>query len=1127
MTRPISDGDRNTYLRDPEQGMKLYMSVYRPDSVWSGMLMAAYYPAAELTVSTFTGDITDVLAGYTILVYSYDGIYKGWLRARDTGSGTTLYVMEHGYGYSNIMGSDTLIAYPWRRPIAKFHRWDDSTSPATWKVDYDQAVGSNHTHIGPLARIGPPAVGFRDGSGNCTLKFVDEYTETYTGSGSISTRAWAWPESNNASTSGTAASPHSITFTDAHPKGEEYSYTATDNQGLSHTRYGVMWTHDRTGANAPYKVAQASVDATLGQGGMSSAYLYGQYSEAELPRGAYVVLWGEPNYGGTIAENLGGSYPYRSNIVFVGYVISETQVVTGKSGQPYTQLRLGTADEVMRHMSTYPVVQESVTGTPSTWNEIKDLTVQRGVASWAKWRAHVDMMDVNTGNYGDDQAIAYLDLPATTLWEQVELFYPNTLMGLCGVSLGGDLYCNAAYQLTPDDDQWLSVTLNIEQSDIAGEVMIETREYHESSQELVSGVAWETSLYSQAPGDVKGYMGANFDQPPGFAPIDQSDINEITGKLSTMKNQPIKKVSIPLRGYVPIDANPQTYVNLTIDATDEHPREMDEFDSGRDLLVTNVRHEFRDDLLPQTFLECEPVVQNEVHGVTYSMPEASTIYYGSWAPPTWLYDRLYDEYLGEGEALDDVGDMLALGDAGVALTHNAADAGVATVNYGMSMLGLPSDANIIDVAIESGEQTAWVCVETGNTATAGVYRKADCWSTGTTWQLMYNESSFRTAIGGAGPYFEPGLQHHFGGIKSVGGYVYVNCGIVSQSITAKTVDADAVNNTSLSWTINHRYIIAGTGEWEYASGLHCGAGGIDEAAPAGWPMEGENKYGLIGKVGVGGSWFWIGEESQIDAPATGTLYLSINDNNLVDNDESISANVGIMGSTLRYLLVWDGSSWTLNSNYTSFSDYIVGGSSNPALLSAFGVSANNPADVYTPRYNSGIKLTKWTDYGATWSANLGTFGSRVITYDIPYQANATDLRQWVGCEDGTIKRSTDAGANWSNITMPGGWSGNVQPRSILSNTTDSDDIAIANENGQVATSINGNAGTPTFTVQTSLSDAPNMLAGWPTDSLWLIAPQSGDIELSDDGGTTWASAWGNLTELGFTSIVFALPRLST
>lgn len=1007
MTQIISDADRDNFLRLPTQGLKLYLSVYRPDTVWEGTLDSAVFPAGFVTVSTTSGTIGDVLEGYTMNVYAAGGEFKGWLRVRkDNSVATQIDISEIGVGYLDIQASDVLKVTPWRRPTAKYHRYD--TASAEWLADYDLPIDDNHTNIGPLARVGPPAVGFRDGSGNTTLKFVGSASETYTGGGSISTYGWLWPESNNAATAGTPGSPHSIVFNDAHPKGAEYSLEVTDSAGETHRRYGVMWTHNRDGANAPYKVAQVALDTTLGQGALCQMFLYGEFTEAQLPRDAYIVLWSEINYGGTIKDDIGGTYPFRANVLFAGYVVNETQVVTGLNDEKFTEVKAASIDTVMQSLATYPIEQISIPGSSSDWSNIKDLTVERGTASLTKWRAHLDMIDVNTGDYSDDQPINFLDPPEGTLWEQFEYNYLNTLMGRVGVSLGGDLYGNADHQLTPDAHQWLSSpSLNIEQADLAGELRINYRSYPDTAQVNMSGVDGDDPLYSQAPGSLKGYIGTPVDQPPGFAPVDQADLNEMTGKLLSYNNRLIESVTIPIGYYVHLDANPQTLVDLTISTVD-HPRGYDDFASGKDLLITRVRFDYTDDFDAFTTIDCEPAIERTNPGVTIIMPQTPATNFDDFAMPSWEYDNAWAELPLPNEPIDsaNASQLMALSDAGSALSNNLDDVlGGGTAVYESINAGLPDDANIRDMAFLSGENTVYICISSDSLQTAGIYKRENAWNSGSTWELQMSEAEYRDTVGVTADYGD-GLSYHFGGVNFAEEFVYVS-----------------------------------------------------------------TSYGLAG------------------------------------NDH-------------RRFVVFDGSSWSINAIYDTYA------AGPPGSLTAFVASANNAGVVFAPVHDSGFKIAKSTDFAATFST-VGASGSFITSYNLPFESNSSDNVHWFSLDDGTIKRSTNAAVSSSTITMPGGWSGIPNRRSIHSFTSDSDIIAITSSpDGKFAISTNGNAGTPTFTLKTAVGGINEGLGGWPDNSLWFSVAGQDNAFVTDDGAVTWNDAIGNLAALGFGRIRWIIPRFS-
>lgn len=782
MTEAISTSDRDTYLRAASQGVKLYLAVYNPASVLECSLDGApTYPAATLNVDNITsGSVGAALAGYTLEVWDSAGAArKGWVRLRADGAGNTLYIAECGEGYIPFADNDLLRVYPVFRPVAKYHRWNGSA----WDVDYDVAYSGQNATYGPLARVGGPAVGFRDEvSGECTLNFVGERSAAYTPGNSIGSYAWSFPEGLSDMSAGTATVPVAATFSDPHPGGALFSLTVIENiSGASHTAVNVLWTFDRSGANAPYRVLAANVESTLGVGGRATVYVYGQIADADLRPDAYVVLFCESFYGGVEAY-LGGTHPYRANILLAGYVVGEVQVVTGSSPQQvYTRLEIATVDEVLRRMAAYPVMMDDSATTPTTWEQFVDLDVDAAALHWYKYRAQIPH-DLNLSHFlgrSSNNRVYYLDLPDGNLWEQFEYLGPDTIAGMVGCSMTSDLYLDANHQLTPEVYRWLlTPALRIEAGrDTRDELEIDVNVYHESAQENGSGVAGAAPLFARGPDDPKGYMGVVSDQPPGFAPLNQGVLNCMTGKLRDYKNRAEKSLRIPLAYFVNLDANPQTLLNVTIPQA-YHPRGSAAWSAGRNVVLTRVSHEFRDDLLALTTIEVEPEIPDGVNAVSVYVPQEPVVQYSDYAPSD--FSAYADEPLF-GEPIDSAygGEALAATDVGVFATYNLRAAfDNQAVAWEPRSLGIPAgclcgNMRIWRFAPTANQWTAFLLVWDPANPTGGnggIYRNSDVWNPGSAWTRVYSDADFVAAVpGSTSATLYPGI---FFSLQIVGTWIY-------------------------------------------------------------------------------------------------------------------------------------------------------------------------------------------------------------------------------------------------------------------------------------------------------------------------------------------------------------------
>jgi hypothetical protein len=111
-------------------------------------------------------------------------------------------------------------------------------------------------------------------------------------------------------------------------------------------------------------------------------------------------------------------------------------------------------------------------------------------------------------------------------------------------------------------------------------------------------------------------------------------------------------------------------------------------------------------------------------------------------------------------------------------------------------------------------------------------------------------------------------------------------------------------DTQVSVTAGETITITASGTLMYATASECPAGDTCQSTPAGEatsncsnPAEGPftaptlNCWSLIGKIGVNGTPFEVGDSLTITASTSGTLYLGVNDDDYNDNSGTWTATI--------------------------------------------------------------------------------------------------------------------------------------------------------------------------------------------------------------------------------------------
>jgi len=376
--RTALTADELTLLRSEIHGTRLYLGVHKPASIFTARVAGAVsYPLYQIAFdggSPASGSI--IKSGMTLWIGSAAGLRdKGQMRVRgdQTAAATgNLAVSELGNYAIDIDDNDYLTVVEDYRIAAKFPRY----SGGAWKMDYDIAFtasgsGNNvkpNQEYGPLARIGPAAVGFLE-SNLCRLRYVGERSAAYSPSNSISVYAWTFPGTANPATSavqGTSASPIVIDYSAAIPAGRYHDLMITENTTLkTHVGRRLTFIFERSGANAPFDAELvSSISGGPDQGGYTTTVrvINTTSDQTSFPDGAHIVLFEEALYADDAGSGNIDRYFYITD-ASGAFTIGET-VTGGTSGATGTVISASSTLIKIRTTKAFHT-QEIVTGGTS------------------------------------------------------------------------------------------------------------------------------------------------------------------------------------------------------------------------------------------------------------------------------------------------------------------------------------------------------------------------------------------------------------------------------------------------------------------------------------------------------------------------------------------------------------------------------------------------------------------------------------------------------------------------------------------------------------------------------------------------------------------------------------------
>jgi hypothetical protein len=233
-----------------------------------------------------------------------------------------------------------------------------------------------------------------------------------------------------------------------------------------------------------------------------------------------------------------GTWPYRSEVLFCGYIIGNTIRQNPTDGE--VSFRAATVDNLMRNLSQFPASLRDMKG-PKDWTQAKRLTVDRASSFLWRYRSTLSLMaPIRPSNY--TPVISRQDFAPTNLYANLEALLGNAWAHVWCDSQGM-VYHGLNYQTMLDSEQaaittrktlhkglWVG-TLEIE------EVATYSRQVNQVKQNGIYYPGEEGKplpLFSEAPGDAMKPFGRE-DSKEGFILASQADLNTRCGrKLAEM-----------------------------------------------------------------------------------------------------------------------------------------------------------------------------------------------------------------------------------------------------------------------------------------------------------------------------------------------------------------------------------------------------------------------------------------------------------------------------------------------------------------------------------------------------------------------------------------------------------------
>lgn len=550
-------------LRSSTQFSKLYLAVYKPNTIYTALLNGiptSNDQVYQITFDNGSGTLGDVTAGMTLYVGTSAGAFDlGMCRIRKAPIAGTFYIGLT----SEIEWQDNAFL----TVADDFDLWAKHATIAdeALSMDVDIAYSDQHEDFNPVPIMGPHAVLWLDGA---TVDAEFDASDSWVFDSTLSGYSWSAPGSSTSS--GMTTATPTITYNAAGFYRVYLTVTAANGKTTTGVRHVFVYDRDENQPIQVFQLAQCVGDYETG-GWMFDMEMQAEAALSDIRDRSLVVLFAEDWYG-TTKQSI-GPVENRENVVCVGRVVGQSIRWDREAGRVHFTVQ--GMHHWLNRIKAFPVELQFATDTPDNWSVMPGMTVDRTLWHILYWHSTaVETMDFY--RTGDTRYLPEGKSLAAMVWGQVLDIAQSRIVATPGVDRFGRLFIEIEPQMVPEVDRdWASV-MDLLPVDWSEGIDIQRVTVNDVSlitltSQLCDSSGAVTVLYSLAPGHVPRRYG----EPEGADRLlssSQSQSNQLAGLLLGWRTNEYPEIPISLAmNNRMLDVFPRQFCSLQVTA-DDTPR---------------------------------------------------------------------------------------------------------------------------------------------------------------------------------------------------------------------------------------------------------------------------------------------------------------------------------------------------------------------------------------------------------------------------------------------------------------------------------------------------------------------------------------------------------------------------
>jgi len=564
-----------TLLRTQPHRTNFYMSIYKPNTVLSCQVTGSAVAKGDRVIgydSVTEGSYLLVKRGMTLLIGTTAGDDdKGILYVKSATAATITVGENSSVDWAE---DDYLTILDFFQIWPVYPRYTSDEEDITVYKDYDVAYSDQNEVLGALVCMGPNHAGFLDSPTGTSSVY---YSASGTSNLSTGDLSYHWHFTGNCLPTGShVQTPGNVLYGEAGHYSAYLTVSGTTGSVETSTRHISIYDRPGEGANVP--ILSWGVESELSgdrNAGGYSIRLWVKENVDDIQDGALVVLFADDWYG-TTKQSIGGHFPNRRSVIFVGYVLGDTisfdyqqSRVLFTVSSPTELMKIVEAFSVSVEDSTNPTVDAGLKGG-SPWFYLVGLTMETALYHYIRWNTTINLCcDVEYN--ATDFNLQFFDADRSSLYNAVNALMESAVLGKTVCDRHGKLWFEVEYEAIDNAATAIPLNMFLDNHDWQGQPSISERVVNSVSFLEMGGVYWQgavanafTPMLSSAPGTVPAYRGSPV-RLHGHALSSQDQLDSMCGNVYANRNAKYPEVAINLVGnYRNLDIAPQERVTLTM-----------------------------------------------------------------------------------------------------------------------------------------------------------------------------------------------------------------------------------------------------------------------------------------------------------------------------------------------------------------------------------------------------------------------------------------------------------------------------------------------------------------------------------------------------------------------------------